>query len=221
MAVGGLTGSFITLYSGGDVTQDANAPITRGGTTTPTAVTVVTQNGFSITLDATDNRLPANSVFAAVTSTGALGNLTNLTLVNGTGGGGLELGSGAVINLNLTSAGSGYTGSPVPLTATISAPAGVGGTTATGQVVAGVKTVGVTSAGAGYLSAPTVTISGTGGAAAVAIVDSNPLSSTYGQVTSIQITDLGTGYLTLPTVTLSGGSPTQAAVVAATELQIT
>jgi filamentous hemagglutinin family protein len=220
-AVSGLTGSFITLYSGGDVSQDANAPITRGGTTTPTAVTVVTQNGFSITLDATSNRLPANSVFAAVTSSGALGNLTNLTLVNGTGGGGLELGSGAVIDLNLTSAGSGYTGSPVPLTATISAPAGAGGTTATGQVVAGVKTVGVTSAGAGYLSAPTVTISGTGGAAAVAIVDSNPLSSTYGQVTSIQITDPGTGYLTLPTVTLSGGSPTQAAVVAATELQIT
>ena len=184
-------------------------------------MTVVTQNGFSITLDATDNRLPANSVFAAVTSSGALGNLTNLTLVNGTAGGGLELGSGAVIDLNLTSAGSGYTGSPVPLTATISAPAGVGGARATGQVVAGVKTVGVTSAGAGYLSAPTVTISGTGGAAAVAIVDSNPLSSTYGQVTSIQIIDPGTGYLTLPTVTLSGGSPTQAAVVAATELQIT
>ena len=221
VAVSGLTGSFITLYSGGDVSQDANAPITKGGPATPTAVTVVTQNGFSITLDATGNRLPANSVFAAVTSSGALGNLTNLTLVNGTGGGGLELGSGAVIDLNLTSAGSGYTGSPVPLTATISAPAGVGGTTATGQVVAGVKTVGVTSAGAGYLSAPTVTISGTGGAAAVAIVDSNPLSSTYGQVTSIQITDPGTGYLTLPTVTLSGGSPTQAAVVAATELQIT
>jgi hypothetical protein len=221
VAVSGLTGSFITLYSGGDVSQDANAPITRGGTTTPTAVTVVTQNGFSITLDATGNRLPANSVFAAVTSSGALGNLTNLTLVNGTGGGGLELGSGAVIYLNLTSAGSGYTGSPVPLTATISAPAGAGGTTATGQVVAGVKTVKVTSAGAGYLSAPTVTIGGTGGAAAVAIVDTNPLSSTYGQVTSIQITDPGTGYLTLPTVTLSGGSPTQAAVVAATELQIT
>jgi len=221
VAVSGLTGSFITLYSGGDVSQDANAPISRGGTTTPTAVTVVTQNGFSITLDATSNRLPANSVFAAVTSSGALGNLTNLTLVNGTGGGGLELGSGAVIDLNLTSAGSGYTGSPVPLTATISAPAGAGGTTATGQVVAGVKTVGVTSAGAGYLSAPTVTIGGTGGAAAVAIVDSNPLSSTYGQVTSIRITDPGTGYLSLPTVTLSGGSPTQAAVVAATELQIT
>ena len=184
-SVSGLTGDFITLYSGGDVSQDANAPITKGGPDTPTAVTVVTQNGFSITLDATSNRLPANSVFAAVTSSAALGNLTNLTLVNGTAGGGLELGSGAVINLNLTSAGSGYTGTPVPLTATISAPAGVGGTTATGQVVAGVKTVGVTSAGAGYLSAPTVTISGTGGAAAVgAVILNNALNNFRGSVSA-------------------------------------
>ena len=221
VAVSGLTGTLITLYSGGDVTQDANAPITRGGPSTPTAVTVVTQNGFSITLDATENRLPANSVFAAVTSSGALGNLTNLTLVNGLNGGGLELGSGAVIDLSLTSAGSGYTGSTLLLDVAISAPAGVGGTTATGQVVAGVKTIAVSNGGAGYLSAPTVTIGGTGGAAAVAIVDSNPLSATYGQVTSIQITDPGTGYLALPTVTLSGGSPAQAAAVAATELQIT
>jgi hypothetical protein len=219
--VSGLTGTLITLYSGGDVTQDANAPITRGGATTPTAVTVVTQNGFSITLDATGNRLPANSVFAATTSSGALGNLTNLTLVNGALGGGLELGSGAVIDLALTSAGSGYTGATLPLDLTISAPTGLGGTTATGTVVAGVRTIGVTSGGAGYLSAPTVTIGGTGGAAAVAIVDTNPLSATYGQVTSIQITDPGTGYLALPTVTLTGGSPAQAAAVAATELQIT
>lgn len=45
------------------------------------------------------------------------------------------------------------------------------------------------------------------------MVDLNPLSATYGQITGITISNPGTGYTSLPTVILAGGSPAQAATI--------
>ncbi|MFO0910363.1 MAG: MBG domain-containing protein [Isosphaeraceae bacterium] len=59
----------------------------------------------------------------------------------------------------------------------------------------------ITSVGAGYTSAPTVSITGGGGsgAAATAVV-------TGGQVTGINIANPGTGYTSAPTISLNSGS---------------
>jgi autotransporter-associated beta strand protein len=71
----------------------------------------------------------------------------------------------------------------------------------------GLGSVVITNGGAGYIGAPIVKISGGGGTGATAIaqIDTNSASGTYGQVTNIQITDLGTGYTSAPTITLTGG----------------
>jgi hypothetical protein len=70
----------------------------------------------------------------------------------------------------------------------------------------------VTDGGRGYKTAPTVTINGDGtGAVGTAVIDTNPSSDTYGQVTSITVNSVGSGY-TSATVAISG-DPTQFSVV--------
>ena len=70
-----------------------------------------------------------------------------------------------------------------------------------------VNNITVTGSGAGYTSAPTVTLTGGGSGAkfvpatAIAVLNSN------GLVTAIQITNPGAGYTTAPVVTIS--SPPQ------------
>lgn len=78
------------------------------------------------------------------------------------------------------------------------------------RVGGGVVTVGISAAGTGYTSAPTVSFSGGGGAGAAAVVN---MAGT--QVESIVITQSGTGYTSAPTVSLSGGGGTGAAATAA------
>lgn len=73
----------------------------------------------------------------------------------------------------------------------------------------GVAGISVTSAGSGYATAPTVTLTGGGGtgAAATALVSG-------GLVTGFTVTNAGTGYTSSPTVGLSGGGGTGAAATA-------
>ena len=75
---------------------------------------------------------------------------------------------------------------------------------ASGDLVAAIQ---VTNGGSGYTSAPTVSFSGSGGAAATAVVES-------GAVVRVDITNPGEEYSTAPTVTLTGGSGTGAAATA-------
>ena len=66
----------------------------------------------------------------------------------------------------------------------------------------------VTNAGSGYTTAPIVTITGGGAttnATAVASIDTDPTSPTYGQVTAINVTNGGAGYTSIPNVVISGG----------------
>ncbi len=73
----------------------------------------------------------------------------------------------------------------------------------------GITSIALSGNGAGYLVAPTVTISGGGGSGATAIAN----ISSGGVLTGITITNPGVNYSGTPTVTLSGGSPTTAATI--------
>jgi filamentous hemagglutinin family protein len=199
-AVAGISGANVTLVTGGNITQDGNAPVAATG-----AFLATVAAGGSATLDSSNNSFAISPLVAALTTTGVLGSASDVTIVNN-GVGGILLGQAGVINVELLTTGSGYTAAP-----TVTFSSG----TANASPILGVGTITLSSNGSGYLSAPSVSITGGGGvgAKADAVVDSNPLSSTYGQVTAINITNAGTGYTTLPTVTLTGGSPAQAATV--------
>ena len=199
-AVAGISGANVTLVTGGNITQDGNAPVAATG-----AFLATVAEGSSVSLDSSSNSFAQAPLVAALTSTGALGSASDVTIVNN-GAGGILLGQAGVVNIELLTTGSGYTAAP-----TINFSSG----TAAASPILGVGTITLSNNGSGYLSAPSVSITGGGGvgANAEAVVDLNPLSSTYGQVTAINITNAGTGYTTLPTVTLTGGSPAQAATV--------
>jgi filamentous hemagglutinin family protein len=207
--VAGITGSNVTLVAGGDLQQSDLAQITASGSFLATVL-----DGSDVLLNSTLNILGVRPVIAALKADGTLGNIANLTLVNN---GVIILGSAGLLAAELSAAGSGWTQAP---TVTVSGSLG-----ASVSTVMGLNTIAVSSGGSGYQSAPLVTLTearvGTGvGASAVAIVDSNPLSSTYGQVTSINITNVGTGYTGTVTASLSGGGAAQDATVGTITLAI-
>lgn len=72
-----------------------------------------------------------------------------------------------------------------------------------------VLTIAVTAGGSGYVSAPTVAITGGGGSGATATA-----TLTGDAVTSVTITAGGAGFTSIPTVTFTGGSGTGAAATA-------
>lgn len=92
------------------------------------------------------------------------------------------------------------------LNTTISAalldPSGV-----SGSGVSGFTFNPLTDGGSGYIGAPIVEITGGGGSGATgyAVVDLDPASVTFGQITSVVLTNPGVGYTSTPTVTLYGG----------------
>lgn len=77
------------------------------------------------------------------------------------------------------------------------------GATATATVASGLVTaISVGSGGSGYITAPTVVLTGVGtGATAIAVIAS-------GIVTAINITAAGTGYTSAPTISFTGGGAT-------------
>lgn len=80
---------------------------------------------------------------------------------------------------------------------------------ATWMGLSSVQSIAVTAGGSGYVSAPTVTISGGGGTGATATA-----SISGGAVTGITVTAVGSGYTSDPTVSISGGSGTGATATA-------
>ena len=98
-----------------------------------------------------------------------------------------------ISRINITNAGTGFTGTP---TLTISGGGGSSGT-ATATVSSGsINSVSLTAAGSGYTSTPTVTISGGGGSNATAEVVLTPTT-----VASVTVTNGGAGYTAPPTIT--------------------
>jgi hypothetical protein len=69
-----------------------------------------------------------------------------------------------------------------------------------------ISTIGITNAGAGYTTVPTVTISApnqTNGVQATAVAS---ISNAAGTIVNAQITNIGSGYTSLPTVTIAAPS---------------
>ena len=98
-----------------------------------------------------------------------------------------------ISRINITNAGTGFTGTP---TLTISGGGGSSGT-ATATVSSGsINSVSLTNAGSGYTSTPTITISGGGGSNATAEVVLTPTT-----VASVTVTNGGAGYTAPPTIT--------------------
>lgn len=79
----------------------------------------------------------------------------------------------------------------------------------------GVTSIPINDGGSGYIGAPAVRITGGGGtgATAIAVVDLDSSSATYGKVTGITITSAGSGYTSAPTISLIGGGSSSAATL--------
>ena len=92
--------------------------------------------------------------------------------------------TGAIAGATVTAGGSNYTGATVPVTFS-AAPAGGVTALGTGNITSGALTsITMTQWGSGYTSIPVITIGGAGSgasAAAVALFQSNPLSTNIGQ----------------------------------------
>ena len=83
-----------------------------------------------------------------------------------------------------------------------------------------VSHVYVDAAGSGYLTAPTVNITGGGAsinATATASIDTDPTSPTYQQVIAINVTNGGKGYTSIPMVAVGGGATAHAQLALGTD----
>lgn len=131
---------------------------------------------------------------AAASSTTFVASTIDNIYVNGAFG---AFAGGAVIDSN---------GFDVTVAKGMSAPTG-----------SGVSSLSVGAAGSGYIGAPQVEITGGGGTGATgyAVVDTDPNSATFGQVTNVVLTNPGVGYTSTPTVNLLGGGGSGASVSAA------
>lgn len=115
--------------------------------------------------------------------------------------------------VTVTAGGSGYVMPPV---LTFSPPA-AGGLLATGYAVVtagAVSSVVMTNQGAGYASAPTVTVTASYGDPGVnavitaALVPSTGTTIGYGQTVAVTMASYGGGYATVPTITVAGMTST-------------
>ena len=116
------------------------------------------------------------------------------------------LAKGVIEEIIVDSGGSGYTGTPV-----IRITGGSGsGATATATVIDGsISSINITNRGSGYLTAPTVDITGNGtGATATATIS-------VGKIIGYNITNPGSGYGTgNVAVTITGGNGSGASLIA-------
>ena len=198
----GIRGSNVSLVAGGDLVQSDLAVIRADDGTGGGSFLATVLDGSDVVLASTANELGVNPIIAALKTDGTLGSIANLEIKTA---GDVALGDGGILVVDLIGAGSGYTSAPT-LT--------VNGVATTDLVpILGLQSIAISSGGQGYQQAPEVKISGGGGvgAQAVAIVDENPLSETFGQVIRITVTNAGTGYTGNVNVTLTGGGFTEAA----------
>jgi hypothetical protein len=108
----------------------------------------------------------------------------------------------AILAVNVTNGGAGYTAAPAVNFVGGGQIAGGTPAAATAVIAGGVVTrINLTNPGSGYTDRPTITLTGGGGAGATGNVD---FRSGNG-VASLTVTAGGTGYTAVPTVTIAGG----------------
>ena len=181
---GGLLDTTGTSVVFGRAATSTNATLNLNGGTLLTNSIAATAANISGSANVNFN---GGTLKASGTNTAFLsGNLTNAYVNAG----------GAVIDTN---------GFNITFTEGLSAP--------TGDGLSGL-TLG--SAGSGYIGAPLVEITGGGGTGATgyAVVDLDPASGTFGQVTGVVLTNPGVGYTSSPTINLLGGGGSGAGVSA-------
>jgi hypothetical protein len=207
-AVQGVRATSVQIVNGGDLTQQDMAPMLVSG-----SLIISVPDGGNIILPSSLNIIPTSLVVGAVKADGTAGTVNDLNLRSI---GAITVGNSGVFVLSLLTSGAGYNSTPNVFFS------GAGGATATASMEVGTITVG--TAGSAYVIAPTVSITPNGldttgsGAAAVATIDENPLSATYGQVKTIVLTSTGTNYTLAPSVTLSGGGGSGASASATLEI---
>ena len=118
---------------------------------------------------------------------------------------------GSLVQIDVLTRGSGYTGVP---TVTIAAPANAAGATATATTTisgGSVDSVTMVYKGTEYTGVPTVTFS----APTSGVTATGTASYANGEVTSITITNPGSGYTSAPTITIDPPSVYQTATATA------
>ena len=112
----------------------------------------------------------------------------------------VDVGTGAITGLTLSTAGSGYTAAPTAVTKVTSATGNASGVVIVGSATKfTVSAVNVTSLGNGYTTAPMLTISAPNSGGTQATATSNST------IRALTFTDGGSGYTSGPTVTFGGG----------------
>ncbi|MGV3661362.1 MAG: beta strand repeat-containing protein [Prosthecobacter sp.] len=192
-----LSGTTVMNMAGGTV-DNTGRSVSFGllSTESPTGILnlgggTLTTNSFTVgtTVTATMN-FNGGTLRAAIDSTAFIPSSSRLSAyVNGAFG---TFAGGAVIDTN---------GKAITIASSLLSPVGSSG-------VSGLSLGGV---GSGYIGAPYVEIvrgagdtTGTG-ATGYAIIDTDPASPTYGQVTGVVLTNPGMNYTATPTVNLVGG----------------
>lgn len=157
----------------------------KGATATVSVSAGAVTNSFVVTNPGYGySSTPFPEVIITGDGTGATAEVTTIT-------------GGQIITIGLGRGGSGYTTATVTIRdPEASATATVGGT----SVVTGLM---VANSGSSYTSAPTVAITGGGGASATATAAL--LNSTWG-VSGLTVTGASSGYTVPPTLSFSGGS---------------
>jgi FtsP/CotA-like multicopper oxidase with cupredoxin domain len=201
---GGGTGASATATTG------LGAIAVTGGTSYTSPPTSVNFTGGGGTGAA------ATAVIGVRTITGSGGTGYVTPVVNFSGGGGTGAAATAVGSVNAISLGGGGAGYVSPV---VSITGGGGtGATATATVVAGVITgfAGIVP-GAGYTSAPAVTISDSTG------LGSGATAAATLAINSVTVTAPGSGYTAVPGVTItdSGGTGSGATATATTDILVT
>jgi hypothetical protein len=153
---------------------------------------------------------------ASVTVTAGGSNYTSAPTVGFSGGGGtLAAGtavlatSGGIKSVTVGGSGTGYTnGDPLIFTPTSGGSGAAGHISVTTGNITGVV---MTAAGSGYITAPTVTVTTSGGSG-------NTLTAVIGKaVASVTMTVAGSGYTSAPTVAFTSGGGTGATGTAVME----
>ncbi len=220
VTITGGTGSGATATATLGLTAD-NFSIVSGDMSYSVAPTVTISGGGSPTTPATATAILTNNVVTGITITSMGAGYTTaptLTFSGGTATSGTTVptavGNAAQFAVSTLVKGANGTYTVTPTTATIAAPPAPVQAVATAAITNGVVSgVTLSNGGSGYLSTPTVTISG---GTFVTPVTATATATLSGAVVSLARTVAGAGYLSPPTVTLSSPPPAIQATTTAT-----